>query len=117
MRLLVDENLSWRLVKRLNEDGHDCIHVDELGLTGASDEDIWRAAKQGNYAILSRDTDFLGLLERFGAPPKVIVYIAGNATTPAVQAALLVRAEAIEGFLDDPALSALFLDGLEVSSR
>ena len=40
MRLLIDANLSPRIAARLSESGHDAVHVDNIGMLGASDEAI-----------------------------------------------------------------------------
>jgi predicted nuclease of predicted toxin-antitoxin system len=32
MKLLLDANLSWRLVKSINKLGFDCHHVENIGL-------------------------------------------------------------------------------------
>lgn len=58
MRLLIDENLSKRLPMLLADLLPGSTHVDLIGLHGASDEAIWEVARQGGYAIVSKDTDF-----------------------------------------------------------
>lgn len=72
MKLLLDENLSPRLLPRLNLLFPGLTHVRDVGLKKAGDEDIWRWAKTNDFAVVTTDADFVILAERFGWPPKVI---------------------------------------------
>ena len=73
MRLLFDANLSPKLVGRLAELFPDSVHVFDTGLAKfTSDETIWQFARANGFVIVTADSDFLGLVEQRGAPPKVI---------------------------------------------
>ena len=72
MKLLLDENLSRRLVQRISDLFPGSTHVAFEGLTQAADIRIWEYAKSGEYAILTADSDFYELSTTFGPPPKVI---------------------------------------------
>jgi predicted nuclease of predicted toxin-antitoxin system len=50
----------------------------DLGLRDAEDEEIFLAAKKSNVIVMTKDSDFISLLEKFGAPPKVIWLTCGN---------------------------------------
>jgi len=54
------------------------IAVRDLGLRDATDERIFQAAKQANAIVMTKDSDFVSLLERFGTPPQVIWVTCGN---------------------------------------
>ena len=54
------------------------IAVRDLGLRDATDERIFQAAKQANAIVMTKDSDFVSLLERFGTPPQVIWITCGN---------------------------------------
>jgi predicted nuclease of predicted toxin-antitoxin system len=86
MKVLLDANLSYRLVKKLSDIFPECLHVSRTGLSiPAADTDIWKWAKQHNYIlIVSNDEDFQHLLERLGPPPKVVLLRTGNKTTQEV---------------------------------
>ncbi|MBZ5601152.1 MAG: DUF5615 family PIN-like protein [Acidobacteriia bacterium] len=58
MRLLFDQNLSYRLPAELQDFYPDPTHVRECGLIKASDEDVWNYATTHRYAIASKDGDF-----------------------------------------------------------
>lgn len=72
MSLLLDENLSPRLVTRLLSLFPGLTHVRDVGLKQASDEQIWTWAKENGYSVVTADTDFVALSNRLGWPPKVV---------------------------------------------
>lgn len=72
MNLLLDENLSPRLVERLAALFPGLIHVRDVGLKQGSDEMIWDWAKRNGCTIVSTDSDFVVLVVERGWPPKVI---------------------------------------------
>ncbi len=72
MKLLLDENLSPRLVHRLAELLGDIVHVREVGLQGASDRTVWEWAKSHARIIVTADADFVALAGQWGFPPKVV---------------------------------------------
>jgi predicted nuclease of predicted toxin-antitoxin system len=83
MKILLDANLSYRLVKNLSGMYPDCLHVTRTGLSmPAEDIDIWNWAKQNNYLlVVTNDEDFKHLLSRFGFPPKIVLLRTGNQST------------------------------------
>ncbi len=72
MKLLLDENLSRRLVDRLADLFPGSTHVALAGLLHCPDTTIWEHAKAGDYTIVTADADFYELATTFGPPPKVI---------------------------------------------
>jgi len=80
MKLLFDENLSFRLVMALSDTYPDSAHVREVGLLGAEDRRIWDYAAEHGFMLTSKDTDFYERSLVFGAPPKVIWLRIGNST-------------------------------------
>jgi predicted nuclease of predicted toxin-antitoxin system len=79
MKLLLDANISWKLIKSLSSVFGECTHVDLIGLTvPAKDIDIWNYALENEYIIITKDNDFLDLLELKGFPPKVVLIKTGN---------------------------------------
>jgi predicted nuclease of predicted toxin-antitoxin system len=97
VRLLVDENLSPRLIPLLVDQGHDAVHVAELGLASASDEDVFAAAVQSNRTILSADTDFGTLLAstKAEAPSVILLRRQSNRSVPEVAALIQANIDAI----------------------
>lgn len=58
MKLLLDENLSRRLVPFLQEEFPDSTQVALAGLERATDLVIWTHARDHGYVIVTRDADF-----------------------------------------------------------
>ncbi len=86
MKILLDANLSYRLVKKLSKTYPECLHVTRTGLSiPADDLDIWNWAKDNNYLIIiTNDEDFKILVDRFGFPPKIVLLRMGNRSTQSV---------------------------------
>jgi predicted nuclease of predicted toxin-antitoxin system len=57
----------------------------DLGLRDSSDEDIFSAARVANAIVLSKDSDFVRLLEERGSPPKLLWLTCGNTSESALQ--------------------------------
>lgn len=74
MRLLLDKNLSFRLVAVLKAGGHDVVHVDDLDLGQAADDVILDRARELDRVVVSSDTDFGALLaaQRADSPSMVL---------------------------------------------
>ena len=72
--LLVDENLPTSLVGLLPVEAS---HARELG-ERLTDFQLWHHARQNDWVILTRDTDFFDRLMLEGPPPKVIWVRLGN---------------------------------------
>lgn len=99
MKLLLDENLSRRLVPFLQTVYPGSSQVALIGLEQASDRDIWVYARDNGYAIVTKDSDYYDLSLLLGAPPHVIWVQTGNTDKAAVLALLLDNALVIqEGF-------------------
>lgn len=61
MRLLLNENLSAKLISRLIALGHDAICAYDAGLCGKSDAEIRDFAIQRNRVLITLDGDFADL--------------------------------------------------------
>lgn len=72
--MLLDANLSWRMVLILKQHFEDCYHVDDIGLNiPAKDLEIWEYAKKHTLIIVTNDEDFIDLINVKGFPPKVVL--------------------------------------------
>ena len=108
MKLLLDENLSHRLVARLAEAFPSTASVHQVELRSQSDDTvIWPYAAEQGFAIVSKDEDFRRLSLLRGHPPKVIYLAVGNAGTNQVADLLLQNKDRIATFLDDQNKDAL----------
>ena len=95
MKLLLDENLSRRLVPFLQHDYPGSSQVVLLGLESASDREVWQKAKDDGYVIVTRDADFQELSLVWGQPPKVVRLRTPNQTRAATLKVLLDHRELI----------------------
>jgi predicted nuclease of predicted toxin-antitoxin system len=55
LSLLLDENLSPRLTFRLASLLRGLIHVRDVGLKQAGDEEIWDWARENSHAVITAD--------------------------------------------------------------
>ena len=72
MRLLFDQNLSPRLIEMMQDLYPESVHVRDIGLESADDLVVWADAKNHEYMIVSKDSDFRQLSFTFGHPPRII---------------------------------------------
>jgi predicted nuclease of predicted toxin-antitoxin system len=54
------------------------VALRDLGLRDATDRAIFFAARSASAILLTKDSDFLRLLDELGSPPKVIWLTCGN---------------------------------------
>lgn len=81
---------AWlRAVRRI-----DAKALRELGLRDAGDREIFDAARANNVILLSKDADFVELVSRLGAPPKLIWLTCGNVSNEALQKLLTQQLDA-----------------------
>jgi predicted nuclease of predicted toxin-antitoxin system len=80
MTIWIDAQLSPAIAVWIENNFSDVkvFAVRDLGLREAEDEEIFLAAKKANAAVMTKDSEFLLLLDRFGAPPQIIWLTCGN---------------------------------------
>lgn len=80
MRVWVDAQLPPSLARWLtNEAGVAAQHVADMDLLTAKDAVIFEAARANHVeVVVTKDEDFLVLLERNGPPPQVVWITCGN---------------------------------------
>src|SRR5262245_4228288 len=105
MSLLIDENLSHRLPALIADIFPRAVHVRDVGLRSADDEDIWNYAATNGLTIVSQASDFRHRSFLRGAPPKVIWICLTNTATAHVEAVLRSQQAPIETFLNDPQIA------------
>ncbi len=109
MRLLIDQNLSPKLVTRLDNLFPDSIHAQNVGLDTAADTKLWDYAKDKGYIIVSKDTDFSDKSLMHGHPPKVIWIRRGNCSTNTVEMLMKDHYSDIQVFVNNPDEGLLIL--------
>jgi predicted nuclease of predicted toxin-antitoxin system len=81
MNLLFDQNISFRLIKKISDLYPNARQVRELGLENFSDTEIFEYAKKHNYVIVTFDSDFCDINNLRNYPIKIIWLRIGNTTT------------------------------------
>jgi predicted nuclease of predicted toxin-antitoxin system len=101
MKLLFDQNISFRVIKKLNKYFSDSKHVSECDLQDSDDIEIWEYAKSNSYTIVTFDADFYDISLINGHPPKIIWLITGNLSTTEITELLISKGTTIDRFLND----------------
>jgi predicted nuclease of predicted toxin-antitoxin system len=97
MKLLLNANISWRLVARLKPFFEDCAHVDLIGLAvPAKDKDIWNYAIDFQMMIVTNDENYLDLVNLKGFPPKIILLRNPNHSSKFIENILIKHKADIE---------------------
>jgi predicted nuclease of predicted toxin-antitoxin system len=63
--------------------------VRDLGLTGAKDPEIFQAARDAKVVLMTKDSDFVELVERLGPPPQLLWVTCGNTTNARLKQVLI----------------------------
>lgn len=109
MKLLVDENLSDRIIQKIIDLYPGSEHVKSLGLGNADDEIIWEFAKANDFVIVSKDADFHQRSLLYGYPPKFVYLRIGNSPTLRIVEILRDNFDTITRFGDSEVESILVL--------
>ena len=110
MKLLLDEDLSRRLVPALQTRFPGSSQVALLGLERATDAQICEHAAQHGFVICSKDDDFQRLVAARGYNPRLIHLALGNVSNETVLVALLAAAERLQRAFDDPTTGVVVLE-------
>jgi predicted nuclease of predicted toxin-antitoxin system len=109
VKLLFDQNLSYRLCKLLADVFPDAEHVRHAGLERATDDGIWEFAAREDFAIVTLDADFADIAALRGTPPRVIWLRCGNQPTAAVAHLIRAHATLIASFAENKDAACLEL--------
>lgn len=86
MKLWLDAQLSPEMAVWITQHfGYEAVAVRNLGLRDASDIEIFNAAKRADIILITKDSDFSQLIQRFGVPPRVIWLRCGNTSNKALR--------------------------------
>ena len=109
MELLLDENLSRRLVPFLQAEFPNSTHVALAGLERATDLAVWTHARDHGYVIVTRDADFEELSTIHGCPPRVIWIRGENMSKATILNLLLANRDVIEAALSEDGIACVEL--------
>jgi predicted nuclease of predicted toxin-antitoxin system len=101
MKLLFDQNISFRITRKLQNYFSGCCHVSDCKLSDSEDSEIWAYAKQNDFVIVTFDSDFYDISIINGHPPKIIWIRTGNLTTNEFVQLMIENQKIIDSFIND----------------
>ena len=107
MKLLFDQNLSFKLCQAIADLFPGSSQVRLLGMAEADDTIVWQHAKANAFALVTQDSDFADMAALYGSPPKVIWLRCGNQPTQTVEKLLRDLAQSITAFEQDTTATCL----------
>ena len=96
MKLLLDENLSRRLVPFIQDLYPNSTQVALVGLENTDDKLIRQYAIDNDFVIVTKDADYYDMTVLYGQPPKIVWLKMGNQSKAATIKTLQDNQQAIE---------------------
>lgn len=109
MKLLFDQNLSYRLCRNLADVFPGSEQAIRAGLAEADDLSVWNYAAHNDLTIVTFDSDFAEMAALRGSPPKVVWLRCGNQSIAILERLLRERAALLSDFLEDAVATCLEL--------
>ncbi|MDR0737713.1 MAG: DUF5615 family PIN-like protein [Prevotellaceae bacterium] len=107
IKLLFDQNISFRILRHLPDIFLNSQQVRIIGLENAADLEIWEYARSNGFMIVTFDADFYDISLVKGHPPKIVWLRTGNTTTAGIVECLFANRFNIFAFIDDPEQNCL----------
>jgi predicted nuclease of predicted toxin-antitoxin system len=107
MKLLFDQNLSFKLSQRLAALYPGSTQARFIGMDQEDDSQLWEYARHHGFTIVTQDGDFSDLSCLHGWPPKVLWLRCGNQPSRAVEHLLRVHYADILLFESNPTAGVL----------
>ena len=109
MKLLLDQNISNRIIPKLLKHFPEVKHVKDYGLNNSNDIEIWKFAKNEHRIMVTFDSDFYDMSLIYGSPPKIIWIRTGNIKTNTLAEILISNKVKIENIVIQNHYSCLTL--------
>ena len=110
MKLLFDENISYRIINKLQNEFTETSHVKNHNLMEKDDHKVWEFAQKEGYSIVTNDSDFNDFSLIWNFPPKIIWLRTGNSSTKYIAQLLIKHKQQIIEFINDTVNSILILE-------
>lgn len=107
MKLLFDQNVSFRVVRSIEYLFPDSMQVKQAGLVDKSDIEIWQFAREKDLILVTFDSDFSDLSNIKGFPPKIIWLRFLDQRTSQVIKKITEKQMEIKAFGNDPEFGVL----------
>lgn len=101
MKLLFDDNISYKICKKITDIFTESKQLSDLTLSASKDIEIWEFAKNSNYSIVTFDADFIYLSLLKGFQPKIIWLKTGNTSIENIAIKLRENFIAINHFFEN----------------
>lgn len=101
MNLLFDQNISFKIIRKIEDIFPEAKQVRILNLENKDDIFIWQFARRNNFCIVTFDSDFIDISTLKGFPPKIIWLRTGNNTTNFIAEKIRAHQTSIRDFLQD----------------
>lgn len=108
MKLLLDQNLSRRILKQLQPHYPDSSQVALLKMDKSDDIEIWEYARKNGFIIVTKDSDFQELSVLKGEPPKVIWLKCGNKSKQYIADLLIQNKTRIEELIQEHSVLEIY---------
>ncbi|MEA5582365.1 DUF5615 family PIN-like protein [Nodularia harveyana UHCC-0300] len=90
MTIWVDAHLSPAIATWITTTfGITAFALRDLGLRDAEDPEIFEVAKSQGVIFITKDSDFIELVDRLGTPPQIIWLTCGNTSNARLQEILI----------------------------
>ena len=110
MKLLLDQNLSRKIVSKLIDAFPGTEHVSKFKLEEENDIEVRKFAKEKQFIIVTQDADFFEMMLMNGFPPKIIWLRCGNTSSKNILELLINNKETILRFENDKESGCIELD-------
>lgn len=110
VKLLLDENLSRRMVPALQLRFPGSSQVSLLGLERSTDSQLCQFAADHGFVICSKDQDFRDLVAARGYSPRLVVLALGNVSNDRMLSALLAAADRLDAAFADPTTGVVTIE-------
>jgi Uncharacterized protein conserved in bacteria len=107
MKLLFDQNISFRILRLMPDTFTGCQHVKFVGLNDRNDWDIWQYAKLNDFTIVTFDADFFDISLLKGFPPKIVWLRTGNLITQDIAECIVLNHAGIVAMISNPNQSCI----------
>ncbi len=98
MKLLFDQNISFRIIRKIENLFPGSMQTKQLNLDKSSDIAIWEYAKSNDFCIVTFDSDFIDISVLKGFPPRIIWLRMGNTSTDSIATTMINKQVAIIEF-------------------
>lgn len=111
IKLLFDQNLSYRLVSKLQHLYPDSLHIAAVHLDQSSDREVWNYAQKHGFCIVTKDSDFNELCALYNFPPHIIWLRLGNSRISQVEQVLTQHQEKICHIVSENEVGIIEING------